>query len=319
MKNFNISKQYPKMLTKAYTKEYINQLQNQTNSLYEYLHYYNPEWRLMGINDRKNEDEDNKDLSFFIYDGTHRYENSLISVGEDRTFINISKLNFRWGFKNRLSIPLYYGKDIDSAVDTLNIGATIYKKDSYDYDLDAVDYDRTEFLSHFIVFESSLAQYIVWTISTEENKLKYTYHLVNELDFGLAYNIQIVELVPRYFYETKHNNNVISRYGIKYIDDPFDTTTLFDYININVRHKYSDTDWQPQREQGQIDYQYWCGATELYPQVVYENNNQYEDLIGDIILYERPGKVSEYQVRLDKNTPESGQDTIEQSFEVIFS
>ena len=46
MKNFNISKQSPNSL-QAWKREYIQRLQQEVNSLYYYLHYYNPSWSLI--------------------------------------------------------------------------------------------------------------------------------------------------------------------------------------------------------------------------------------------------------------------------------
>ena len=46
MKNFNISKQSRNSL-QVWKKEYIQRLQQEVNSLYYYLHYYNPSWNLI--------------------------------------------------------------------------------------------------------------------------------------------------------------------------------------------------------------------------------------------------------------------------------
>ena len=46
MKNFNISRQSPSS-PQAWKKEYIQRLQQEVNSLYYYLHYYNPSWKLV--------------------------------------------------------------------------------------------------------------------------------------------------------------------------------------------------------------------------------------------------------------------------------
>jgi len=317
MKNFNISKQN-KNWAQAYKKKYINQLWNQTNSLYEYLHYYNPEWRVLGW-DTKGE----KNLSYFIYDNSYVYESSLITErpksneeeAETITCVDLWKLHFRWGFKNRFSHEVYYGKNGYES-EALSVGATIYKKDSYDLDyLKGNNYNREEFLSHFIVFEAALAQYITWTISTGIDTdgnaaLIYTYHLSNELDFGLQYNIQVVESTPRYFYD--------GTYKIKYINNNFDTTTLLDYINTNVQYSNDSSDTQSlEPPHSGTDYQHWCGATNIFPQTVYVNNDEYEELIAETVLYERPGKTSEYQVRFNKQSTNHPQ--IEDKFEVIFS
>lgn len=307
MKSFNISKQN-KRWAQAYKKEYVNQLQNQTNSLYEYLHYYNPEWRVLG-----SDANEEKDLSYFIYNNSYIDKESLINVEE--TCVDLWKLHFRWGFKNRFSHEIYYGENGNES-EALSIGATIYKKDSYDLDYLKSNYNREEFLSHFIVFEAALAQYVTWTISTgtDENgkiALIYTYHLSNELDFGLRYNIQVVESTPRYFYN--------GTYGIKYNSDNFDTTTLLDYINTNVQYT-NNPQSQPlhlEPEHTGTDYQHWCGATTIFHQTVYVDNNEYEELIADTVLYERPGKTSEYQVRFNKQSTNHPQ--IEDKFEVIFS
>jgi hypothetical protein len=88
--------------------------------------------------------------------------------------------------------------------------------------------------------------------------LIYNYHLSNELDFGLIYDVQVVEQTPRYFYETVDDNeHVVSTYNVKYQNDAFDTTTLFDYTNYNVRFSNNgDTNLIPQSESGVVDYQY---------------------------------------------------------------
>ena len=315
MKSFNISKQN-KEWAQAYKKEYVNQLWNQTNSLYEYLHYYNPEWRILGW-----DSDEEKDLSYFIYNNNYVDEESLTNISE--TCVDLWKLHFRWGFKNRFSHEIYYGENGNES-EALSIGATIYKKDSYDLDyLKGDNYDREEFLSHFIVFEAALAQYITWTISTgtDENgkaALIYTYHLSNELDFGLQYNIQVVESTPRYFYN--------GTYKIKYSNDNFDTTSLLDYININVKYGIVPQEEQEEEQEEEVelepehtgkDYQHWCGATTIFPQTIYVDSNKHEEIIADTVLYERPGKKSEYQVRFNKQSTSHPQ--IEDKFEVIFS
>lgn len=308
MKSFNVSKQN-KQWAQAYQKEYVNQLKNQTNSLYEYLHYYNPEWRILGLNGDKN-------LSYFLYNNNSVSVDNIISETEEKTCVDLWKLHFRWGFKNQFSYEIYYGESGNES-EALSIGATIYKKDSYDLDYLKSNYNREEFLSHFIVFEAALAQYITWTINTGIDEYKnpaliYTYHLSNELDFGLQYNIQVVESTPRYFYD--------GIYKIKYRNDNFDTTTLLDYININVRYGSNPQSLEPLHGNNK-DYQHWCGATNIFPQALYVNNNnneyEYEELIAETVLYERPGKTSEYQVRFNKQS--TNHPPIENNFEVIFS
>ena len=293
MRNYSISTQ--KKSIQAYKKEYLNYLKNAIDSLYTYLHYYNPQWRLL---------EDNS--------GYHTKTNPNLwinkaSLESDNTLL-IEKLQYRWGYKNTSDHIFWYGPNYTFP---LNIGATIYKKDAYDVSnpLDSSDLD------HYILFEASLAQYVTWTFSTgvDENNnaaLIYNYHISNELDFGLMYNIQAITSAPRYFY--KEGNN--TTYNIKYEDNVFDRKSLFDYININVQYKNNGR-WIPSHSG--TDYQYWSGATELFPQTVYEINNQYEDLIADTELYERPGNISTYQVRLEKSKDDKKD--IEKLFEVIFS
>jgi len=225
-----------------------------------------------------------------------------------KNILYINKLQYRWGYKNTSDHVFWYGFNYNSS---LNIGATIYKKDAYD----VPSVLRTSDLDHYILFEASLAQYVTWTFSTgvDENNnpaLIYNYHISNELDFGLVYNIQTITSTPRYFYK----EDASTTYDIKYEDSVFDRMTLFDYININVQYKDNEQ-WVPSHSG--TDYQCWSGATELFPQTVYEVNSQYEDLIAETELYERPGNISTYQVRLEKSKDD--QKNIEKSFKVIFS
>lgn len=309
MKNFNITRQEKTMSIQTWFKEYINPLKTQVNSLYEYLHYYNPEWRMLGE----------------PYQDTERYYSTANGVVTESDIItattvnntthyhaDITKLYFRWGIKNRTTEKIAYGNSTYSNSEQfLNIGASLYKIDAVD-----VNYSQGDILSHFLVFEAALAQYITWTISTGVTSgghscLIYTYHLSNELDFGLAYTVQAGTNVPRYFYY----NNGVTDYPIKYLDDGFDSTGLFDYTNVNIRVQDGDT-FVPSSFSSTV-YQQWGGATSLFPQTVYKDNNQYEDLIADTVVFERPGKKNQYQVRMSKKRDAAT--TIEDKFEVVFS
>lgn len=312
MKIFNVSAQSKSIGNKeqAFWKEFVYPLQTQVDSLYQYLHYYNPQWRILGL-DSKGEHV----LSYYNQDNALIEENNLMSVGGELPIVDIWKLHYRWGFKNRLSYPLFYGTPGNYY--SLNIGATIYKKDAYD-----VDSSNAESLSHFLIFESGLAQYYTWKISTGLHdgnvQLRYDWYLSNELDFGLTYAVQFVEGVPRYFFQ----DNDGMRYQIRYKDSPFDIETLSDYNNYNIRYSNDGEEYYPDNlDPNNPVYQKWNGASEIIADVIIsstENNvTVYEDLIADVQLYQRPGKKSEFQVRLDKSS--NNHPSIENSFEVVFS
>lgn len=289
MRFFNITTQKRASAQRqAIIKEYVRTLQSQVNSLFEYLHYYNPEWRVLG------EQDDNSELSYYFYNNNHVTANTIINNRQ----IDISKLGYRWGFRNSSTQVMYYDGQ------TLNIGAIIYKKDAYD-----VSQNDADKLSHYIVFESSLAQYYIWTFSgaindNNEYVLRYTFHKTNELDYGLSFTMQVAEQAPRYFY---NSNN---EYQIKYKGTPFDIDIIYDYNNTNVQVDNN------QSESNTYYPQLWQGNSFVCADVMYKNNGEYEDLIADTVLYERGGQKSEIQVRLDKNASEQTQ--LEDSFVVFF-
>ena len=320
MKFYNVSAQSKTFLNKAWTKEYINLLTNQVNSLYEYLHYYNPEWRIISSNSSIG-------LSYYTYDN-NKVDSSIL-IQSPKLYIDITKLKYRWGYKNTSQENIFYGVDdqhIANAIKSINVGATIFKKDAYD-----TSYNDADLLSHFIVYESSLAQYITWTVSTAvgttaetagQPVLKYVTHLSDELDLGLAYDVQIMRKPPRYFYLS---NNLY--YPIRYTDNTFDSEALYDYSNYNVRYRVIQSSGEvsnyiPQYSPGQKVYQLWDGGIGIVTQVVYTrtdtqtNKDKNEDLIGDTILYESARDVK-FQVRLDKNSSNASE--IESHFEVIFN
>ena len=274
---------------------------------YQYLHYYNPQWRILGLDSQVE-----YNLSYYNQDNALIKESDLVSVG-GLPIVNIWDLHYRWGFKNRFSYPLFYGTPDNYY--QLNIGATIYKKDAYD-----VDSSNIESLSHFLIFESGLAQYYTWQISTGlhngDIQLRYDLYLSNELDFGLAYAVQFVEGVPRYFFQDGDG----MRYQIRYKDSPFDIETLFDYNNYNIRYSNDGEEYYPSSFDNQV-YQKWNGASEIIANTVISSTENgiavYEDLIADVQLYQRPGKKSEFQVRLDKSG--NNRPNIENNFEVVFS
>ncbi len=318
MKNFNISAQSKSVddIRQAIKKEYVYRLYNQTNSLYHYLHYYNPEWRILGANA-----DNSKRLSYYNEKSDLITENDLLSDGGEKTFINIFKLHYRWGLKNR-STKLYFfgGATPEQCTSTLNIGATLYKKDAYD-----VDSNTTDILDHFLVFESGLAQYFTWKIRTgrktpTDNNLYliYDFYLSNELDFGLTYQTQIVQGVPRYFYQSGSNFDC----NIHYNNQGFDIGTLFDYNNYNVKYSTDNINWTPSETPNPNVYQQWSGATDVIADVILKtttNDNRviYEDIIAEVSYYQRPGKNSSYTTRFNKATSEA--EEIEENFRVIYS
>lgn len=558
MKFFNITVQRPlSQQRQAIHKEYILSLENSINSLYEYLHYYNPEWRLLGYNENSN-----NTYTFIKKDDTVITEDSIINENENDA-IDIYKLFFRWGFKNRTTHVYQYGADYS---ETLNIGASIYKKDAYDlesrwfikdiidlpinnggciwtydnntyylngsnsymfdkttskwivkewaiegggtlqgqgyniwtdgkdtyfssgtyqYKLDSADltwkektwiglnginlygeyiwtdgeniyysrnstqkvldrststwsnktwdglinfsgnfiwkdedniyysFNSTQYIldkststwsekiwnglvsfsgnnvwtdgeniyyslnteqyvlnrksntwytkywknspalyglavwideenninyfdrytqyqldknsipsvSHFMIFESALAQYYNWNFIGGFDKdgdpvIIYNCFPCDELDFGLSYAIQIAVMAPRYYY---HSQNSGYDYKIKYKNDAFESGTIFDYNNINLQVKQNGV-FIPQNEPDSPRYQRWQGNSSIVTQPVFKDSddNSYEDLIADVITYQRPAQESEFQVRLNWNREESTP-IIEKNFEIIFS
>lgn len=300
MKIFNVSSQFKGNQDQAFKKEYINQLSNQIDSLYKYTHYYNPEWRLLGSNE-----QEEPYLKIFKYYNINNTEITKDNIAEDM-FLDITKLNFKWGYKNSFSQPISYANS-----QSLNIGASIYKKDAYDVS----DTDE-DLLSHFIVFESSLAQYYSWTAASElvdgVFKLVYHYHLVNELEYGLSYYIQLLKYLPRYFYNNPSKTESqeykeYQDYQIKYTNSPFDTDRIYDYnnININIANETQNVEENANHNR----YQLWRGVTGLFTDTMYKQNvdsvDIYEDVIADTLLYEYIGSRSEFQVRFDKTSQEA--------------
>ena len=180
MKNFNISKQSPNS-QQAWKKEYIQRLQQEVNSLYYYLHYYNPSWNL--ITDSHG------------YVGYSPYNSK--DVLNNPTLIYREALAFRWGIKNNTPEPKYINYETYGTYKTLNPGATLFKIDASD------DYDW----SHYMIFEGSLAQYFTqkysfdYNSSTKKMDVTVTNILINAANKGLSYSTQFSRVPPRYYYK----------------------------------------------------------------------------------------------------------------------
>lgn len=321
MKFFNVSAQSKNInnIRQAIWKEYIYRLNNQADSLYYYLHYYNPEWRILGVNTGNT-----KNLSYYNEKSNLVTEDDLLITETDpiseqeKTWIDLSKLHYRWGLKNRSpKVYFYGGTNLAECTSTLNIGATIYKKDAYDID------ENTNLLDHFLVFESGLAQYFTWKIRTGKNNqgdlcLIYDFYMSNELDFGLTYPTQLLMASPRYFYRSGSNLD----YNIRYNNQAFDIGTMFDYNNYNVKYSIDGTNWIPAEDPNPKKYQQWSGASDIVADVMFTTTDgdriMYEDMIAEVSYHQRPGKNSDYVTRLEKPQPQS-ENTTERRIKIIYS
>lgn len=178
MKVFNVSKQHGALI-QAWMKEYINRINVGADSIYQYLHYYNPEWKLVA------QDE--------TYTGPNSLSSNNLFTG---TTFNAQNLAFRWGYKNETSNQYRIG----SSNAFVNVGATIFKRDAYDLTSVVTQED----LSHFILFEASLGHFYNYYISQEvENGqvyLLYNWFVASELDYGLSYSVQVPMTTPRHCY-----------------------------------------------------------------------------------------------------------------------
>ena len=309
MKSFNITSQSP-FQKQAIIKEYLESLSLEIDSLYQYLHYYNPEWRVLKEGEKS-----------YIIDNEGEIEEITESkiVDNDNNTLKINKLDFRWGFQNRTSHKIKYGNQM------LNIGATIFKKDSYDLGIKdyetGVKYSKSDYLyydgnfyivnaditadnntqfsdlntstldvnadPHFVVFESALAQYYNWTFSADNGCIIYHFFADNESSYGLSFPVQIAKCVPRYYYA----NNFDTDYEIRYNNSGYNRTGMYDYSNYNVSLGETSTDTT----------QSWQGASAIIGEVMYKDeNDNYEDLISDAKTYQRRGQNSEYLVFLDR-------------------
>lgn len=287
MKNFNITSQSKSISIQAIWKEYIDLLKLEVDSLHQYIKYYNPEWRIL-----KN---DKISVSYYNINNDEIKEDNIVTTDEHKNkILNLNNLNFRWGFQNRTTDKVLYG--LGDNQEKLNVGATIFKIDSYD--VSSIE-DNDELLSHFIVYESALAQYYNWTISTQSDEIVYNYFSTNESDYGLNFFVQLAKSVPRYYCDDE--------YTIKHSNEPYSGDGhVFDWTNpIEVE----DNDYN----------QGWQGATALLSEVVYgqtiDNNTIYEDVICDAITYQKRGQQIQFSVFLDKTDTKS----IEENFYVIFN
>jgi len=293
MRFFNISTQVEniKDIENAIKNEYLSLLKIDIESLYEYIHYYNPEWRLL-----TEKTENTEKITFFRYNKEgYTDEVKIDNIVENNKKLRIDRLNFRWGFKNTTSQQLQCGNS-----DTwLNIGASVYKIDPYD-----VKIEDTDLMSHYIVFEGALGQYYLWdfnfVMDGADAKLKYYFFLADETVASLSFKTQFAVEVPRYFYR--------GIYDIKYLYDADDLDKLYDYVN-----HVSETlqEWQQ-----------WENSTSLMFDAVYkytdnDNNIKYEEIIADTLIHEGySAKGGAYKVFLDKTKQSS--ESIEKNFEVIF-
>lgn len=285
MKFFNINSQSKSIQIQAIKKEYIDLLRLEVDSLHQYIKYYNPEWRILK----------NNEVSYYNINNNEITEENIVTNDENK-ILKLNNLNFRWGFQNRTTDKVLYG--LVGNQEKLNVGATIFKIDSYD--VSSIT-DNDEFLSHFIVYESALAQYYNWTISTQSDEIVYNYFSTNESDYGLNFFVQLARSVPRYYCDNE--------YLIRHSDNPYSGDgQIFDYTNsIEVEN---------------IEYnQGWQGATALLSEVVYKqeigNNTIYEDVICDVITYQKRGQQIQFSVFLDKTDAEASD--IEDRFYVIFN
>lgn len=87
MKNFNISRQSPSS-PQAWKKEYIQRLQQEVNSLYYYLHYYNPSWKL--VTDSQGY------FGYSSYNSKDIYKDNLLNT--TKNYMDVSNINWSSDF-----------------------------------------------------------------------------------------------------------------------------------------------------------------------------------------------------------------------------
>lgn len=283
MRAYNITKNIQEQTLK---NEYINELEKQYNSIYQYLHYYNPQWRL--LNDK------GKDPVYYTKKDADGGKNTITAsnvmdyTGE-RPKLQLEHFQFRWGIKNTDEEywDLYY-KEISLGI-ILPQSGTIFKKDSIDLSLmESPD----EILSHFAIFFTAEAQFYGWNFYYNNEEIHYNYYSTNENEFGLKFPVQLVLVPPRYFFNKSHfvQTNWGYIYGIGHI---------FDNNN---------------RVENESKNQQWNSASPVVTEVQFNNDESFEQLIGDFITNQSTNSKAAFIVRLDENRNITD---LEKKFEII--
>lgn len=217
MKNFNISRQASSS-PQAWKKEYIQRLQQEFNSLYYYLHYYNPSWKLITNSQGY--------VGYTPYGSKDVYQADILNT-EGTPSAPTSKgiyrqaLAFRWGVKNTTGSPQYINYAEYGTYKRLNPGATLFKIDASD----SADW------IHYMIFEGALAQYYTqsysfnYNSSTSKMDVTITNHLINAATKGLSYPIQFTRVPPRYFYQG------LSLIPLKYLNNGAVVDKIYDNNN----------------------------------------------------------------------------------------
>ena len=281
MKNFNVSRQSPKS-SQAWKKEYVYRLQQEVNSLYYYLHYYNPSWKLITKSQGY--------VGYTPYGSKDVYQADILNTkgipsAPTSEGIYRQALAFRWGVKNTTGNIQYINYAEYGTYKRLNPGATLFKIDASD----SADW------VHYMIFEGALAQYFTqsysfdYNSSTNKMDVTVTNHLINAATKGLSYPIQFTRVPPRYFYQG------LSLIPLKYLNNG----AVVDKIYDNNNRITND---------GQTIIQEWAENSDICIDAVtsYTVNGQtrYEPLFADIILATENESTQQFKAYLDKTQSE---------------
>ena len=281
MKNFNVSRQSPKSL-QAWKKEYVYRLQQEADSLYYYLHYYNPSWKLITNSQGY--------IGYTPYGSKDVYQADILNTegtpsAPTSSGIYRQALGFRWGIKNNTAEPQYINYGDYGTYKVLNPGATLFKIDASD------DYNWI----HYMIFEGALAQYFIQTYSfdynpsTSQMDVVVTNTLINAATKGLSYSTQFSKIPPRYYYKN------LSLVPLSYVNNAATANIIYDNNN-----RITDN--------GQTIIQEWAENSDICIDAVtsYEVNGQtrYEPLFADVILATENESTQQFKAYLDKTQSE---------------
>ena len=222
MKNFNVSRQSSKS-SQAWKKEYVYRLQQEYDSLYYYLHYYNPSWKLITKSQGY--------VGYTPYGSKDVYQANILNTegipsAPTSKGIYRQALAFRWGVKNTTGDIQYINYAEYGTYKRLNPGATLFKIDASD----SADW------VHYMIFEGALAQYYAQSYSFNYNpnpddpehpkmEVIITNTLINAATKGLSYPIQFTRVPPRYFYQN------LSLIPLKYLNNGAVVDKIYDNNN----------------------------------------------------------------------------------------
>ena len=199
MKNFNISRQSPSS-PQAWKKEYIQKLQQEVNSLYYYLHYYNPSWKL--VTDSQGY------IGYSPYGSKDIYKDNLLNT--TKNYMDVS--NIRW-----------YSEFMDVSLITDKYEGSGYITYVLDYETGQVD---PQDLTEDEVFTSIYLQAgSYWVYDDNSPYYDYADYIQRGIDIGAPIACLWIDENTRYSFGENHQQITIPQNGTYYVTISFPNQT----------------------------------------------------------------------------------------------